>query len=171
MNIGKKIRLNRVFSHPSGRRCSVAADHFVGYGRWTSGGGLSKLPAALKKIVAGMPGVVTMSKGTAMNCWEAYAGKVPLILPAGCFTADDRVIEAMTNPEECVRLGADAIAVAIGIFGPGEGKFLRRRDLRWRQQRNTICIPWRCSSHPGPASDFLLLTVTQRKVNLCNIPL
>jgi fructose-bisphosphate aldolase, class I len=83
------------------------------------------LPEALKKIVAGMPGAVTMSKGTAMNCWEPHAGKVPLILQTGCFTADDRVIEAMTDPEECVRLGADAIAVAIGIFGPSEGKFLQ----------------------------------------------
>jgi len=31
----------------------------------------------------------------------------------------------MTNPEECVRLGADAIAMAMGIFGPSEGKFLQ----------------------------------------------
>lgn len=125
MNIGKRIRLNRIFSHPSGRLCSVAVDHFIGYGKLTPGGGLSNLPNALKKIVAGMPGAVTMSKGTALNCWEPYAGKVPLILQAGCFTADDRVIETMTDPEECVRLGADAIAIAIGIFGPSEGKFLK----------------------------------------------
>ena len=125
MNIGKRVRLNRIFSHPSGRLCSVAIDHFIGYGKLMPGGGLSNLPDALKKIVAGMPGAVTMSKGTAMNCWEPYAGKVPLILQAGCFTADDRVIETMTEPEECVRLGADAIAIAIGIFGPNEGKFLK----------------------------------------------
>jgi class I fructose-bisphosphate aldolase len=31
----------------------------------------------------------------------------------------------MTNPAECVRLGADAIAVAMGIFGASEGKFLQ----------------------------------------------
>ena len=49
------------------------------------------------------------------------------ILPntAGCFTADDRVIESVTDPEECVRLGADAIAIAIGIFGPNEGRFIK----------------------------------------------
>jgi class I fructose-bisphosphate aldolase len=103
----------------------VAIDHFIGYGKLTPGGGLSNLPDALKKVVAGLPGAVTMSKGTAMNCWEPYAGQVPLILQAGCFTPDDRVIETMTDPEECVRLGADAIAIAIGIFGPNEGKFLR----------------------------------------------
>src|SRR5260370_18259456 len=72
-----------------------------------------------------MNGAVTRSKETAMNCWEPYAGKVPLILQACCFTAEDRVIETMTDTEECVRLGADAIAIAIGIFGPNEGKSLK----------------------------------------------
>src|ERR1700719_692424 len=88
MNIGKRVRLNRIFSHPSGRLCSVAVDHFIGYGKLTTGGGLSTLPDALKKVIAGMPGAVTMSKGTAMNCWEPYAGKVPLILQAGCCGCD-----------------------------------------------------------------------------------
>ena len=125
MNIGKQIRLNRLFAHPSGRLCSVAVDHFIGYGRLLPGGGLSNLPAALEKIMAGSPSAVTMSKGTAMHCWAPYAGKAPLIIQAGCFTADDRVIECVTDPEECVRLGADAIAIAIGIFGPNEGQFIK----------------------------------------------
>lgn len=125
MNIGKRIRLNRIFSHSSGRLCSVAVDHFIGYGSLTGGGGLANLPAALEKIVAGNPSAITMSKGTAMHAWAPYAGKVPLIIQAGCFTADDRVIECVTDPEECVRLGADAIAVAIGIFGPNEGRFIK----------------------------------------------
>lgn len=125
MNIGKQIRLNRIFSHPSGRLCSVAVDHFIGYGKLQPGGGLSSLPAALARIAPGQPSAITMSKGTAMNCWAPYAGKIPLIVQAGCFTADDRVIECVTTPEECVRLGADAIAIAIGIFGPNEGKFIK----------------------------------------------
>jgi class I fructose-bisphosphate aldolase len=125
MNIGKQIRLNRIFAHPSGRLCSVAVDHFIGYGPLLPGGGLSNLPAALARIAAGLPGAVTMSKGTAMHCWAPYAGKIPLIVQSGCFTADDRVIECVTSPEECVRLGADAIAIAIGIFGPNEGRFIK----------------------------------------------
>jgi len=32
MNIGKLIRMNRLFAHPSGNLCSVAVDHFIGYG-------------------------------------------------------------------------------------------------------------------------------------------
>lgn len=125
MNIGKRIRLNRIFAHPSGRLCSVAVDHFIGYGRLQDRGGLANLPEALARVVAGEPGAVTMQKGTAINAWAPYAGRIPLILQAGCFTADDRVIECVTDPEECVRLGADAIAVAIGIFGPNEGRFLK----------------------------------------------
>jgi hypothetical protein len=35
----------------------VAIDHFIGYGKLTPGGGLSNLLGALKKIVAGMPGL------------------------------------------------------------------------------------------------------------------
>jgi len=125
MNIGKQIRMNRIFAHPSRRLCSVAVDHFVGYGKLTAGGGLSNLSVALAKIAAGGPGAVTMSKGTAMNCWAPYAGRIPLIVQSGCFTADDRIIETVTDAEECVRLGADAIAVAIGIFGPNEGRFIK----------------------------------------------
>ena len=52
-------------------------------------------------------------------------GQIPLIVQSGCFTADDRIIETVTDPEECVRLGADAIAIAIGIFGPHEGRFIK----------------------------------------------
>jgi fructose-bisphosphate aldolase, class I len=125
MNIGKQIRMNRIFAHPSGRLCSVAVDHFVGYGKLTAGGGLSNLSTALARIAEGRPGAVTMSKGTAMNCWAPYAGQIPLIVQSGCFTCDDRIIEVVTDPEECVRLGADAIAIAIGIFGPNEGRFIK----------------------------------------------
>jgi DhnA family fructose-bisphosphate aldolase class Ia len=31
MAIGKLIRLNRLFADPSGRLCSIAVDHLMGY--------------------------------------------------------------------------------------------------------------------------------------------
>jgi class I fructose-bisphosphate aldolase len=103
----------------------VAVDHFIGYGKLAPDGGLANLPEALARIARGGPSAITMSKGTAMHAWAPYAGKIPLIVQSGCFTADDRVIEWVTDPEECVRLGADAIAVAIGIFGPNEGRYIK----------------------------------------------
>jgi len=66
-----------------------------------------------------------MLKGLAKAAWEPFAGRVPLIIQAIAFTPDDAVIESLTRPEEVLRLGADAIAVAIGVRGPNEGKFLR----------------------------------------------
>ena len=124
MDLGKQIRLGRLFSHPSGRLCSVAVDHFVGYSLGLPAG-LTDLPKTLARVVAGKPDAVTMFKGTALGCWPAHAGKIPLIIQAGCFTADESIIEVLASPEEAQRLGADAIACSIGVRGPNEGKFIR----------------------------------------------
>jgi len=124
MGLGKQIRLNRLFAHPSGRFCSVAVDHFVGYaGKMHPG--LANLPKAIAEVVAGGPDAVTAQKGAALSCWGPHAGKVPLILQAGCFTQDDRISEIVTDPEECVRMGADAIAIAIGVRGSSEGRYIK----------------------------------------------
>ncbi len=124
MDLAKLTRLNRIFSHSSGRLCSVAVDHFIGYQKGLPSG-LLNLPETLKKLAAGKPDAITMIKGVAKSAWEPYAGRIPMIIQSVCFTADDAVIENVTRPEEVLRLGADAIAVAIGVRGPNEGKFLK----------------------------------------------
>ena len=124
MDLAKQIRLNRIFSHPSGRLCSVAVDHFVGYQKGLPKG-LTNVPETIRKLVAGKPDAITMFKGLAKGTWQAHAGRVPLIIQSVCFTADDAVIECLTTPEEVLRLGADAIAVSLGVRGPNEGKFLK----------------------------------------------
>jgi len=124
MGLGKQIRLKRIFSHPSGRLCSVAVDHFVGYAD-SLPPGLDNLPKLLAELVAERPDAVTMQKGTALTCWAPHAGKAALIMQSGCFTVDERILEMLTDPEECVRSGADAIAIAIGVRGANEGKFIK----------------------------------------------
>ena len=124
MELAKQIRLNRIFSHPSKRLCSVAIDHFIGYQKGLPEG-LLNVPETIKKLVEGKPDAITMLKGMAKNAWFPYAGRVPLIIQAVCFTADDAVIENTSCPAEVLRLGADAIAVSIGVRGPNEGKFLK----------------------------------------------
>ena len=124
MDLAKRIRLNRIFSHPSGHLCSVAVDHFIGYQKGLPAG-LVNVPEAIAKLVEGQPDAITMLKGMAKSAWEPYAGRVPLIISSIYFTPDDGVIEQAAQPEEVLRLGADAIAVAIGVRGPNEGKFLK----------------------------------------------
>src|SRR5262249_5110271 len=109
---------------PSGRLCSIAVDHFAAYDGGVQGP-LGDLRKILHAIVAGSPDAVTMHKGVATSCWAPYAGRVPLIVQAGRFTPDHRIIEVLATPEEVVRLGGDAIALAIGVRGPNEGRFLR----------------------------------------------
>jgi DhnA family fructose-bisphosphate aldolase class Ia len=123
MELAKLARMNRIFGHPSGLFCSLAVDHFIGYqDRLPTG--LKDLPRLLSLLVPLRPDAVTMWKGLARHAWEPYAGKVPLIVSAVCFTANDAVRTVLTRPAEAVELGADGIAVAIGVRGHHEGEYL-----------------------------------------------
>ena len=124
MNTGKLVRFNRIFSHPSGRLCSVAIDHYIGYGDEMPPG-LLHIGATSGELVAGRPDAVTMHKGPAAHIWPAYAGSVPLILQTSLVRADDTAIEQVTTPEEAIRLGADAVAVVAFVRGATEARYLR----------------------------------------------
>ncbi|RVD53093.1 aldolase, partial [Mesorhizobium sp. M2D.F.Ca.ET.140.01.1.1] len=52
MSLGTKVRLARLFSHPSGNLFGGAVDHFVGYGDVRKGG-LADLPGALARVMVG----------------------------------------------------------------------------------------------------------------------
>ncbi|HOW71376.1 MAG TPA: aldolase [Phycisphaerae bacterium] len=124
MGIGKRIRLNRLFSHPSGRLCSVAVDHFIGYGEGIPDG-LRRVRRTLAALVEGAPDAVTMHRGIVTSAWEPYAGRVPWILQSTIGRVDDSACERFAEPEDAVLLGADAIAVAVFVRGSTEGQHLR----------------------------------------------
>ena len=125
MYIGKQIRLNRIFSHPSGRLCSVAVDHFIAYGQALPAG-LRHIESTLAAIVAARPDAVTMHKGIAMHAWQPHAGDVPLIIQSSTIRVDDTACEQVATVEEAVRLGADAFAIAAFVRGATEAAYLRR---------------------------------------------
>ncbi len=124
MNLGKTIRLKRLFSHPTGRFCSVAVDHLLGYGQ-DMPPGLLHIRPSLAAIMAAQPDAVTMHKGIAASLWPRYAGQVPLIIQGSGVKSDDTAREIFATPEDAVRLGADAYAVAAFIRGATEGEVLR----------------------------------------------
>jgi class I fructose-bisphosphate aldolase len=157
MNTGKLVRMNRLFSHPSGRFCSVAVDHFIGYGDEMPPG-LRHLKPTIAAIVAGRPDAVTMHKGPAAHAWQAYAGQIPLILQSSLVRADDSAIESVLTPEEAVRLGADAIAVVAFVRGKTEAAYLRAvadivRDAA-RFELPVICHVYPRSFLERPAISF-----------------
>jgi fructose-bisphosphate aldolase, class I len=124
MNTGKLVRLNRIFSHPSGRLCSVAVDHLIGYGAGLPAG-LRHIGPTLAAMVAARPDAVTMHKGIAATLWQPYAGRIPMIMQSIGARPDDTVREQFADVLDAVRLGADAIAVAAFIRGATEGPALR----------------------------------------------
>jgi class I fructose-bisphosphate aldolase len=124
MNIGKLVRMNRIFSHPSGRLCSVAVDHFINYGHGLPEG-LRRIGPTLAAIVAGGPDAVTMHKGIAAAAWQPYAGRIPIILQSSAVRPDDTARQQIATPEDAVRLGADGFALAAFVRGATEADHLR----------------------------------------------
>jgi class I fructose-bisphosphate aldolase len=124
MNTGKLTRMNRLFSDPSGCLCSVAVDHFIGYGAGMPDG-FRHIQTTLAAIVAGRPDAITMHKGMAASAWTAYAGRLPLIMQSTIARPDDTACEQIANPEDAIRLGADGFAVAAFIRGDTEAAHLR----------------------------------------------
>lgn len=124
MTLGTTVRLARLFSHPSGNLFGGAVDHFVGYGDVRKGG-LADLPGALDRVMQGKPDYVSIQPGAARLLWARYAGQASLVIQAGCFTPDDRISQLIATPEDAVRAGADALAVAIPVRGSTEGQYIR----------------------------------------------
>jgi len=136
MPVGRQVRLNRIFAHPSGRLCSVAVDHFFAY-PGAMPPGLADLPATIRAVVAGRPDAITMQKGAALACWGEHAGKLPLILQSYLGRAVETVDELIATPEDALRLGADAYATVAYVRGRTEVPHLARVARLARQ-----CHAW-----------------------------
>lgn len=158
MSIGKQIRLNRIFSHPSGRLCSVAVDHFIAYGQGLPPG-LRHIGATLEAIAAARPDAVTMHKGIAMQAWAPYAGRVPLILQGSAIRIDDTAMEQIASPKDAVRLGADAFAIAAFVRGPTEAAYLRHVADAVREAAR-FDIPVICHIYPRDYTDGVQISYT-----------
>lgn len=118
-DLGKRVRLNRIFAHPSGRILAVAVDHLINY---PSGmpEGLRPLGRTLASIVEGEPSSITMNKGTAMRFMPEFAGRVPFIVQQMALRPGLPGFAAHAGVEEVVAMGADAIAVAMFVGGADE---------------------------------------------------
>jgi len=122
--LGKQIRLNRIFSHPSRRILSVAVDHLINYPTGMPAG-LRDLGTAIARLMKGAPSAVTMNKGAATRFWGPYAGRVPLIIQSMALRPDDDFYADTAEVEEVVSMGADAIAVAMFVHCDMEIEYIR----------------------------------------------
>lgn len=124
MSLGKKVRLNRLFSHASGRLCSVAVDHFIGYGQGLPDP-IQRMTPTLQEIMKGRPDAVTMHRGIAQALWEPHAGQIPLILQSTLLKATQEDFYQIATVEDAVRMGADAMAMVAFMRGKNEMAFMK----------------------------------------------
>ena len=141
-SLGKRTRLNRIFSHPSGRILSVAVDHLINY-PIALPRGLRTMGDTLEQIVAGQPHAITMNKGIATRFMEPYAGRVPFIVQSMALRPEWPEFAWTAHVEEVVAMGADAIAVAMFLKGESEIKFINHlaKVVREAEQYGLPVIP------------------------------
>ncbi len=122
--LGKATRLNRILAGGTRRVLTVAVDHMINY-PVKFPPELRRMASTLEQVIAGAPDAVTMNKGAAMRLMTPYAGRVPLIIQSMALRPDEPDFADTATVEETLGLGADAIAVAMFVYGETELAYLR----------------------------------------------
>jgi fructose-bisphosphate aldolase, class I len=156
MGLGKKVRLNRLFSHPSGNLLSVAIDHFPIY-QLGLPPGLRHIESTLDAIIRARPDAVTLHKGIALALMPRYAGQLPFIIQSSVVTPDDGAMVQVATAEDAVRLGADALAVVAYVHGKTEAAYLRTVADCVREGEK-LEMPVICHVYPRDARNNIIYT-------------
>ncbi|MFT4108667.1 class I fructose-bisphosphate aldolase [Propionicimonas sp.] len=109
--LGREIRLRRIMG-ADGRLMTVALDQAVPRGVAPR---LADLKSVFDKIVEGEPDAFTVFKGVAGHLLSGREKQLPLIIKGSTFCVDFHPTYDATigQVSDCLRLGADAIAVGI----------------------------------------------------------
>ena len=120
--LGKAVRLGRLKNAGSGRILTVALDHAPSYGLLR---GLEDIGRVLEQVASAGPDAIMLMKGTAERCFHPYAGRIALILKSSTLSPFHPEHDVWVNSvEDAVRLGADAISMAVTIGSPHQPQIL-----------------------------------------------
>jgi DhnA family fructose-bisphosphate aldolase class Ia len=111
--LGKAVRLKRLQNPASGRILTVAIDHAPSYGILA---GLENIPRLVDRVAAGNPQAIMLMKGVAERCFQPYVGRIALILKSSTLSPFHPEYDVwVSQVEDALRLGADAIAMALTV--------------------------------------------------------
>ena len=120
--LGKAVRLERLKNPGSGRILTVALDHAPSYGLLK---GLENIRRVVEQVASGGPDAIMLMKGTAEHCFHPYAGRIALILKCSTLSPFHPEQDVwVSSVEDALRLGADAIAMAVTIGSPQQPQTL-----------------------------------------------
>jgi class I fructose-bisphosphate aldolase len=114
--LGKAVRIRRLQNPASGRILTVAIDHAPSYGVLD---GLEDIQRVVGQVASAGPDAMLMMKGTAERCFQPYAGRVALILKCSTLSPFHPERDVwVSHVADALRLGADAIAMALTVGSP-----------------------------------------------------
>lgn len=161
LSLGKKIRLSRLFSSPTGRTLVLTIDQGLARGVMP---GIEDARKTIAMMVEGRPNAITMHKGLAQQCFYDHVGKVSLIMKCTTFSQYHPTYDAwVSSVEDAVRLGADAIAMGVLVGGERQAEMLA--DLgKLAREAETVGMP--LVTHIYPKGELI---PTERQYDLEHI--
>ena len=132
--LGKTIRMKRLLNNTSGKLLDITLDHAIARGVLP---GMIRVDETLSAVMQGGPDAVTMHKGIAEKCFRPYAGQCGLIIKCSSFSPFHKTFDTwVTEIDEAVRLGADAVSMGVIIGDDRQpealhsfGQFVRQAEL------------------------------------------
>lgn len=144
--LGKEIRLERLKNPVSGRILTVAVDHAPSYGVLP---GLENIQQVVDRVACAGPDALLLMKGTAVHCFRPYAGRVALILKSSTLSPYHPQQDVWTSrAEDAVRLGADAVAMALTVGSPQQADLLANLGALVREAER-VAMPVIVHAYPN----------------------
>jgi len=123
--VGKQIRMERIVDRETKKTVIVPLDHGVGMGPIK---GLIDMKETVSKIASGGANAVIMHKGLIKAGHRSHGRDIGLIihLSASTSLSPDPLKKAIvTDVEEAIKLGADAVSIHVNIGSQGEYKMIK----------------------------------------------
>jgi fructose-bisphosphate aldolase, class I len=144
--LGKDIRMNRLKNSLSGKILTVALDHAPSYGVLA---GLEDIQGMLNIVAGAEPDAILLMKGIAERCFYPYAGKVALIMKCSSLSPYHPNRDVwVSSVEDALRLGADAIAMAL-TFGSENQATLLENLSRLVREAERSALPVVVHAYPN----------------------
>jgi fructose-bisphosphate aldolase/2-amino-3,7-dideoxy-D-threo-hept-6-ulosonate synthase len=122
--IGKSVRIERIFDRNTGNAIIIPMDHGVGAGPIK---GLIDMPSTVNKVAEGGANAVLGHMGLPKYGHRGYGRDVGLIIHLSASTSlgpDPNHKVLATTVEEAIKVGADAVSVHINVGADDEAKML-----------------------------------------------
>ncbi len=123
--IGKSVRMERIFDRNTGNAIIIPMDHGVGAGPIK---GIINLPDTVNKIAEGGANAVLGHMGLPKHGHRGYGQDVGLIIHLSASTSlgpDPNHKVLVTTVEEAIKVGADAVSVHINVGAEDEAEMLQ----------------------------------------------